>query len=1164
MPGLNENTKLLLHADGQLDGAEIIESSSQIGTYKFNGKGTNGGSAYFNGYDSRIEFPASADWQIHASNSENWTVDFWVKLTGEDHHDMYILTQHDTTDERFYLAHFESSLGNDRWGFSFRTSATWYIVNTPPGTGIPRGDNDWHHICVVKILDEYGIYQDGQQIGYAQHTGITATYDAPLDIGWNNAGGAGTGWLNGFIDELRIQNSNPFGAVPVIGASDEIDVPTAQHTPDSNTKLLLHFDGDLIAATQQHTATTSGDTGTMFDRHPGHVTTLNGTATIVPNNHVFGVSGLHLNNTNWISVPDSTDWDIFGTNSDIYTIDFWIKLRNPGVAEEGCIAHQADNSNRWWIGGNGALFITYRTGGIQYAQAIARAFPILDEEWHHVMCLVEGTGAIKEYSIYIDGVQGGWASEAVNSSYTAPLSIGSRGVTAFVDGDMDEVRIQNSNYFNATPTTIAPYLQFTMNENAANTTVDNSGLIGPSGDGATVGGNTDTFATTGKIGGAFYFDASSKSINADGTVGIASDTTGVIMGWVNPDVVNIQQSIFSVSNATSATDFSDLRLTNGGNVLFVAQDNGVNQLLITSVGTITASVWTHIAVVQDGVSAKIYINGALDGATPSTGSTQWLSSVTTSAADTVRVGALNFNSGGDQFHFDGKMDDFRYYQNTSLSLAQIQAIYNSGSGNEGLGDLITVPTSAGVADTDTKLLMHFDGNLVDSSDNHVPVSVGGAGAACPPVGGRGSYISTDTTSYVSMPDVGGDWDWYTDTDESWTIDFWVRSDVLGTTHNYVGSHDGSNQWGINKDTNDNVNVFINNPGTVVSIGTHTNSIPDLDWHHIALVKVGGTPTYGIYIDGGQAAHSTDPDGGSAISAALHVGAKNAVSGVVGKMSDFRISKSNAFGVTPSATQANAHFKLNENAANTTVYDFGSGANDGTASGNTNTFASSGKINTAFDFDGSSQINIDGVANAYKTNSQGTVAAWVNTDTLSGAGEIFTFGDTNADNYFSIYRSGSALYVSINGSTGDGSKFINSIFSVGTWVHIAITQNTTAMKFYINGVDTAYSTTGTDRTTAWVNADSLGTLIDNGRIGSLNFNSGGEQFRFDGRIDDVRYYNIALTETQVGYLYNSGLGQEESSLSPVLTVPTTKHTTDSRTTVLLPMDTHDYSGDGENG
>ena len=223
----------------------------------------------------------------------------------------------------------------------------------------------------------------------------------------------------------------------------------------------------------------------------------------------------------------------------------------------------------------------------------------------------------------------------------------------------------------------------------------------------------------------------------------------------------------------------------------------------------------------------------------------------------------------------------------------------------------------------------------------------------------------------------------------------------------------------------------------------------------------------------------------------------------------------------------AHYKCNDDAANTTVTDDGTGSNNGTASTNTNNLSATGKINDAFDFNGSSEyIDIDALQQDIESDTTGTISAWIYINTDAFNSMIFSLGDTNSDTYFmlrylsndniqAILRAPDSTYWSIVTTSAPISK--------NTWHHIVIVQDAVEPKLYLDGEDiTEFSDTSSK--TSWFSSISE---LDNGRLAVVveNFFTG---YYLDGKLDDFRYYqNIALSLSQVKALYNNGNGREDA-------------------------------------
>ena len=232
----------------------------------------------------------------------------------------------------------------------------------------------------------------------------------------------------------------------------------------------------------------------------------------------------------------------------------------------------------------------------------------------------------------------------------------------------------------------------------------------------------------------------------------------------------------------------------------------------------------------------------------------------------------------------------------------------------------------------------------------------------------------------------------------------------------------------------------------------------------------------------------------------------------------------------------AHLKCNDNAANTTVTDDGSGANSIVSSTNTsNLYDVSGRINSAFSFNGSDEyVNLDTLEQDIDTDVTGSFSFWMNPTSLASNSYILGFGDTDANNYFAIHvRSDGDLEIICNSNATNFWQFKTTTnpISTGSWFHIVLVQNGTAPVLYVNNSLMTLNFTSENDKTAWF-AD-METELDNGRLGCRNWNNNGNFTFYNGKVDDFRYYqNTTLSTDDISALYNSGSGTEDSQ--PALT------------------------------
>jgi hypothetical protein len=431
---------LILH----LDGADGVMTSTNAGTsparplfnsdveldtaaYKF-----GSASAKFGGtrYDY-ITMPDNPDWDIGTSSSDDWTIDLWVKHADHTGTEIYI-TQFQDGNNFWNLRH-EHGNGLKFWWHS--TQAGTKEVNT--GFGGEISDADWHHIALCKVGSKYAIYKDGAQVAYVDDVDTHPSFNGVLYLGSNTSASA----FSGHLDEVRIHKGNYFNADPNVGQTDTIMVPTSAVSLDlSQIPLALSFEGVDAATTATNDGTNTG------------AITFNTNAQIDTAYSYSGSSSVLFdgNRYSYLSIPDSSDWDLAVSSASVWTVEFWI--RNPGGYDQNeyYVGQSQDGNNYWKVYDkySEGLSFSLAANGSVVAQT-PPAGEITDSNWHHIaLCKV---GA--DYGLYKDGVQVGFTNHTNNySSFSGDLFIGNATAanTSF-SGSMDELRIHKTNFFNAKP-----------------------------------------------------------------------------------------------------------------------------------------------------------------------------------------------------------------------------------------------------------------------------------------------------------------------------------------------------------------------------------------------------------------------------------------------------------------------------------------------------------------------------------------------------------------------------------------------------------------------------------------------------------------------------------------------------------------------------------------
>ena len=209
----------------------------------------------------------------------------------------------------------------------------------------------------------------------------------------------------------------------------------------------------------------------------------------------------------------------------------------------------------------------------------------------------------------------------------------------------------------------------------------------------------------------------------------------------------------------------------------------------------------------------------------------------------------------------------------------------------------------------------------------------------------------------------------------------------------------------------------------------------------------------------------------------------------------------------------AHYKMNDNAANTVVTD-SKGSINGTNQRNTAAVSVSGKIGGALSFNGTSDYTSLGDNFFYSSNF--TFAAWA-TRTNAWSQSVLMGGGHPGG------RFSEAMLARWDWATmGFGWQWYNGVYkyaaatndlNLGQWYHYAGSYDGQTIRYYVNGVEinsAACTSAPVDTKKAFL-------------IGAVNWPDPG--FRWGGVIDDVRIYDRALSSNEVYRIWNNGDGTE---------------------------------------
>ena len=210
----------------------------------------------------------------------------------------------------------------------------------------------------------------------------------------------------------------------------------------------------------------------------------------------------------------------------------------------------------------------------------------------------------------------------------------------------------------------------------------------------------------------------------------------------------------------------------------------------------------------------------------------------------------------------------------------------------------------------------------------------------------------------------------------------------------------------------------------------------------------------------------------------------------------------------------AYYKLDENAANTTVADAHS-TNTGTSSTNTNNlYNASGKINSAFDFLASSSERV-GMGDVLYINYPLSVNCWFKVPTPSTR-QVFVGKNSSVLNErrYMFDMISSKIHGICHRATGTPEVIGDTTILANTWYMTTFTvASNGTMSIYLNGSSDA---TPVANTAAVLDVAEQPLTIGVGDYGTF-------YGYVTGLVDEVGIWDKELTAAEVLELYNSGAG-----------------------------------------
>lgn len=770
-------------------------------------------------------------------------------------------------------------------------------------------------------------------------------------------------------------------------------------------------------------------------------------------------------------------------NSASATVSFWVKPTAFPAQGEAFLISNGGWQERLKISlpNHGKPVFTTHAGGACCSD-MDSGIPLALGVWTMVTMTHDGVND----KIYLNGVE--TATKAVAGSLDAtvhPLGIGYDAVDkgSFFDGAMDEVNLYDVALSAAeigalyASQSVAPGLfdQKVADYPFTKSTRDVSGW---SNDAVATNGHftTDRF---GFGNSAMAFDGASTEVVAANSAVLNSDYTTVSF-WVKPNSLPANGEYFLLSNGGWQERWKISLPTHGKPVWTTNNSSGISDMDSGGGNELVAGKWSHVVMVHDGAKDLIYMNGV-----------QVAEKVVTGTMNpTTKPLGIGFNPIDGGNWFDGMLDEVRVY-NYALSAAQVAAMNLAQATSPGSG-------------TDLVADYRLDGDGLDNSEfaNHAYL-LGG------PIANRHGWAAnaSEGISYAeNSVALNSD---YT------TINFWAKPySFPASGEAFLFSNGG---W------QERLKISLPNHGKPV-FTTHSGGAccSDMDsgtplvlnaWTMVTMVHDGAKDI--IYFNGNMVAEKAVTGTLDKTKYPLGIGWDpiDGASVFDGAMDDVQIFNKALDAAAIAALFATQNPAPTVGGNLVADYQFGGNTNDATAyKNNALAFGAQladdrfGKKNMAYSFNGTS----DGVlaANSPQQNSSfNTISFWVKPAAFPASGEAFILSNGGWQERWkvSLPNHGKPVFTTHSGGACCSDLDSGTPLVLNTWTHVAMTHDGAKDIIYINGVK-ANEKTATGNLDATTHP--LGIGFD--PIDNANY--------FNGSLDDVQLYNVALDAAAIAALY----------------------------------------------
>ncbi len=643
--------------------------------------------------------------------------------------------------------------------------------------------------------------------------------------------------------------------------------------PANNLGLVGYWSFNEGSSTKAIDYSGNGNTGTLTN-----MATSPSTPTSGWNNGKLGKALAFDGTDDYVTIGDSNSLDI----SSDFSISLWVKTST--TANTVILEKSNDNTNyHLHMSGDTAGALQFGITSNASTGRISGTQVVNDNRWHHVVGTFSDSS--NTLRLYIDGVlsQSNTGASDTVSGNSQSLLLGSRSGSAAFPGSLDEARIYSraltqveiSALYQAGAEKISPRAStyglqayWPFDETSSTLALDQSG-----------NGNIGTLTNgptraAGKLAGAIKFDGSDDYVQMP-SMSIVNNSFSAT-AWFK---TTSNGSNFIISNSSNNhpihTFNGHVRTCTSGN----CQEGST---------AIDDGVWHFAAVVGDGISIRMY----LDGRTTPEYTAAAASDTVTGALSVGRCACTGSN-------FAGLIDEVRIY-NRTLGVAEISEIYRT-SGVQKVNS--SQNRTGSLLDSGLIGLWSFNGadmvngvakDRVGSSDGKLVNIATSTFYSAGKVGQGMNFDGSD--DYIDLGDANAVE--FTNTD-GYTISAWIYPTSSGTLQAIMSRATASGKgWYLEYDNGVIVTqgVFFDyyDGTTVIRQRSDNFQVPLNKWSHVAMTKTAGSNVYvdfKIYVNGVNVTTAGGPATPNSIDysgTSLEIGSRGASSLFQGKIDEARI------------------------------------------------------------------------------------------------------------------------------------------------------------------------------------------------------------------------------------------------------------------------------------